>query len=85
MRTRIDGNEYLKKYPRLTKWMNQCICCGKVGYKSEFPQYTTSSDGTGEFKTCSADHIRSMFSMLEVNELGMCQVCQSVQERKCVR
>ena len=37
MRKRPSGDDYLATYPRFLKWMNQCVACGRKGYKPEMP------------------------------------------------
>lgn len=73
-----DGLNYIKSYPKLKKWINECIVCGSVGYKPELPEKLTSNLGNGEFQTFGADNIRSYFQPLAVNELGICEECQKM-------
>lgn len=79
---REEGNEYLKLYPKLEKWMNTCICCGRTGYKPDLPKNITTRFGGQEFATAGAANIRRYFNPLEVNEFGVCVVCQEVMRSK---
>ena len=71
-----NGSEYIKAYPKLKKWINQCIICGSVGYKPELPEILTSNFGNGEYPTFGAYNIRRYFQPLAVNEFGICEECQ---------
>ena len=31
------GQEYIDAFPKLKKWINVCICCGRKGYKPNTP------------------------------------------------
>lgn len=73
-----DGLNYIKSYPKLKKWINECIICENVGYKPELPEKLTSNLGNGEFQTISADNIRNYFQPMAVNELGICEECQKM-------
>lgn len=73
-----EGLNYIKSYPKLKKWINECIICGNVGYNPELPEKLTSNLGNGEFQTFGADIIRAYFQPLAVNELGICEVCQKL-------
>lgn len=76
MKKREEGINYIKQYPALKKWINQCSCCGNIGYSPMLPDTLTSRDGKGEFETFAAHNIRKYFQPLEVNEIGICKVCQ---------
>ena len=53
-----EGFDYLKKYPKLKKWMNTCVCCGSTGYDPDMPEELTRNCGQGEFITMAAQNIR---------------------------
>lgn len=73
------GMDYLREFPKMKKWINTCICCGKSGYDPSMPEVLTRNCGQGEFKTAFARYIREYFQEMNVNELGICEECQRVQ------
>jgi hypothetical protein len=70
--SRRDGEEYLRQYPRLRKWVNQCVVCQAVGYRPDLPADLFTSDGN---RTAAADNLRRYFRPLPVDELGRCEMC----------
>ena len=74
-----EGNDYIQQYPKLKKWINTCICCGQSGYKPDLPETLINKWGN---KTMGAYNIRKYFRSLKVNEVGICEECQRVQERR---
>ncbi len=62
-----DGEEYLRMYPRLLKWINVCTACGAKGYKPEMPP-----NNDPKF---SGQNLRRYFKPLALNELGRCEQC----------
>ena len=77
-----DGLNYLKKYPKLNKWMNTCICCGSIGYNPCLPKKLTTNWGQGECETMAAQTLREYFQPLVVDELGICENCQKFQQNQ---
>lgn len=63
-----DKETYLKQYPEIRKWLNECIVCGTVGYKPELPEKI--------YPGFMAENIRSLFPPLGVNEINMCEQCK---------
>ena len=41
MDRKTEALNYLKQYPKMTKWMNTCICCGTMGYNPDMPEKIT--------------------------------------------
>lgn len=76
-----NGLSYIQQYPKLKKWINTCIFCGKSGYDPGMPHVLTKSWGQGEFETVAAANIRKYFKPMSVNELGVCEDCQKIQSR----
>ena len=62
-----DRKAYLKQYPQIRKWLNECLICHSIGYKPEMPENINPG--------LLANNIRSLFSILEVNEFRICKVC----------
>lgn len=80
MDRKTEALNYLKQYPKMTKWMNTCICCGSMGYNPDMPYKITSRDGNGEYDTVFSRNIKKYFSPLRVNDMGMCDICQKYWE-----
>lgn len=72
-----DGLLYLRQYPRLRKWINQCIACQRVGHKPELPE------NLGE--TVAASNLRRFFPALALNEIGLCEQCAAALDRRAER
>jgi hypothetical protein len=66
---RSDADLYLKQYPDLNRWLNQCPSCGARGYKPELP------DNIYPHFNVAADNLRKFFRPLAINELGLCEQC----------
>jgi hypothetical protein len=62
-----DGLLYLQDYPRLRRWINQCVGCQRLGYKPEMPEQI----GPG----IAAQNLRRLFPELDVNAAGLCEQC----------
>lgn len=76
MNRKEKGLNYLKQYPKLSKWINTCVCCGSIGYSPNLPTEITKNWGQGEFSTAATQNIRSYFQPLDVNEMSVCETCQ---------
>ena len=76
MDRKTEALNYLQQYPKMTKWMNTCSCCGTMGYNPDMPDKITSRDGNGEYNTVFSRNIKKYFSPLRVNDMGMCDICQ---------
>lgn len=68
-----NGEEYIKQFPKLKKWINECICCHCKGYKPDLPDKITVVDGSMEVY-----FIKKYFKPLKVNDKGLCDVCEKV-------
>ncbi|MEK7468759.1 MAG: hypothetical protein AAB074_15225 [Planctomycetota bacterium] len=62
-----EGDEYLRMYPRLEKWVHRCVGCQHRGYKPELPAHIPPGG--------AAKNIRSLFDELSLNGDGLCQQC----------
>lgn len=62
-----DIEMYLKQYPEIKRWLNQCIVCQSMGYKPELPEHIHPG--------IMAQNIRKYFSVLYLNELNICEEC----------
>ena len=76
---RRDGEDYLKEFPALARWINQCVICQQRGHHPDLPTALTRRSSAGEFTTAGARNLRSMFpNPLKLDQLGRCDVCASV-------
>lgn len=62
-----DRELYLKQYPEIRRWLNQCIICQTIGYKPDLPDNITPG--------MMAQNIRKYFTVLSVDELSICDEC----------
>lgn len=67
-----DKNNYIKQYPEVKRWLNQCVVCQAIGYKPEMPKEIHPG--------LLAQNIRKYFSPLSINELGICEDCVRAAE-----
>lgn len=66
------GEEYLKMYPKLRKWINECAMCHYKGYKPDMP------DEIYPHPSLASYHLRSYFKPLELNEDSLCKFCSTL-------
>lgn len=71
------GEEYITAFPKLNKWINECLCCHGKGYKPSMPDKITTVDGSLEVY-----YIKKHFKPLELNENGLCEVCSKLIDKK---
>ena len=71
VRKEDKGENYIMAFPEAKKWINECICCHKKGYKLDMPETINSPWG----KTVKANQIRRYFQPLAVNDDSLCEVC----------
>jgi hypothetical protein len=62
-----DGLLYLQDYPRLRKWINQCVGYQRLGHKPELPAQV----GVG----VAAQNLRRYFPEMAVDSAGLCEQC----------
>ena len=70
IRKEDKGEEYIRSFPKLKKWINECQCCHSKGYKPSLPDKITTVEGSFEVY-----YIKKYFKPLEINEMGLCKVC----------
>jgi hypothetical protein len=64
-----SGERYLRRYPALERWMNQCNICQTRGYKPELPAQIHRDP------TFADKNLRAFFSPLALDRLGRCEAC----------
>lgn len=67
-----DGLQYLQDYPRLRKWINQCVTCQALGYKPDMPLQI----GPG----AAAQNLRRYFKPMALNAMRLCEQCASTSQ-----
>ena len=73
-RKKGEGEDYINAFPRLKKWINECVCCHAKGYKPEMPDKISIVEGCSD-----VHHIKKYFKPLEINKDGLCKVCEMLQ------
>lgn len=68
-----EQNLYLKNYPELHKWINECVVCHAKGYN---PQIELKEE------KIAGNNLKSILPPLEVNELSMCAICAKIFDKK---
>jgi hypothetical protein len=69
-----DGLAYLQDYPRLRKWINQCVACQELGNKPDM----SVQIGPG----VASQNLRRFFRAMWVNAAGLCEQCaRAIQEK----
>ena len=70
-----DGSEYLTMYPKLRRWINQCVACQHEGYKPEMPDDI--------YPGVAAHNLRRYFEQMKVDEDSLCEQCSISTELQC--
>lgn len=68
-----DQRQYLKDYPQLHKWINECIICGAKGYN---PQIDVKEE------KIAVNNLKSILPPLEVDNLKMYSACARLLKDK---
>lgn len=71
------GEEYIKTFPKLEKWINECVCCHRKGYDPLMPNKITTVTGSLEVY-----YIKKYFKPLTLNEEGLCSQCEKILGNK---
>lgn len=72
MKKSNKGEEYLKKCPKLKKWINECSLCHSKGYKPSMPDKITNVEGSLEVY-----YLKKYFKPLSINKDGLCPFCEN--------
>ena len=76
MKNKRDSELYLKTYPGLQKWINECPVCHSKGYKPDMPEHIGGADSV------AVHNLKAYFRPLEVDNMGICLQCTKHFERK---
>jgi hypothetical protein len=68
-----DLEEFLMRYPYLVRWINECLCCHRKGYKPEMlkPEFDNSAVIVANFLRLAGELI--------VGDDGLCQQCREAK------
>jgi hypothetical protein len=66
-----EGEEYLRQYPDLGRWINRCMLCGATGHEPDMPE-----DIYPHFSVAGRN-LRRLFEPLAVDALGRCETCSA--------
>ncbi len=77
MKKNNKGEEYITAFPKLRKWINECICCHEKGYNPAMPEKITIVEGSLEVY-----NIKRYFKPLELNQDGLCPQCEKVLKNR---
>lgn len=73
MKINNKGEQYINAFPKLKKWINECLCCHEKGYKPSMPDKITKEEGSLEVY-----YIKKYFKPLSLNEEGLCSRCEEL-------
>ncbi|NCO64977.1 MAG: hypothetical protein GW809_09090 [Bacteroidetes bacterium] len=63
-----EKDQYANMYPKINKWLNECLICHSIGYKPEMPENI--------YPGRLAQNIRKQYPPLSVNEINVCEDCE---------
>lgn len=72
-----EGEKYINSFPKLKKWINECLCCHEKGYNPAMPEKITIVEGSLEVY-----NIKRYFKPLELNQDGLCPQCEKVLKNR---
>ena len=72
-RGKSEGDLYIEGYPRLSKWINECKCCHRRGYKPDLPEQIGVVEGN-----LASYNIKKYYQPLALDENGYCDVCNKL-------
>lgn len=73
MKKENKGEKYIDTFPNLRKWINECVCCHRKGYKPELPETISIVEGAQD-----VFYLKKYFKPLSINEQGLCEVCEKI-------
>lgn len=69
-----EAEQYLRAFPALRRWINQCVVCQTEGHRPELPAQI--------YPGMAAYNLRQLFQPLALDELGICADCRAAFERE---
>ena len=76
MKKNKQGEEYIDAFPKLKKWINECICCHEKGYNPSIPEKITTVVGSLEVY-----YIKKYFKPMSINHDGLCPQCDKILKK----
>jgi hypothetical protein len=70
-----DRALYMRRYPKLNKWINECWLCHCQGYDRSIVENPNNE------QTIAARNIKSYFRPLDLDEDGLCEVCSRLSKK----
>ena len=71
-----DRALYMRRYPKLNKWINECWLCHCQGYDRSIVENPNNE------QTIAARNIKSFFQPLDLDEDGLCEVCSRLSKKQ---
>lgn len=73
------GEEYIRSYPELQRWIKQCVRCQARGYDPDMPDcvgfVSSYWKAKGWMNTHTARYIRKYFKPFPLDDCGLCEMC----------
>ena len=73
IRDGTEGDKYIAAFPQFKKWIVECACCHRKGYRPDMPEHI----GHAEFNL-GASTIKKYFSELALDEDNICPECRKM-------
>ena len=77
MKKTDKGEEYINAFPKLKKWINECLLCHRKGYDPSMPDKITTVEGSLEVL-----YLKKYFEPLILNKNGLCQDCERLLKNR---
>lgn len=77
MKKSNQGEEYLEAFPKLKKWINECVCCHCKGYNPEMPEHISAVEGN-----MASYFIKKYFEPLKIDNDHLCERCSSFYKKR---
>lgn len=71
-----DRALYMRRYPKLNKWINECWLCHCQGYDRSIVESPNNE------QTIAARNIKSFFRPLDLDEDGLCEACSRLSKKQ---
>ena len=74
IKVKKDRELYLRMYPKLNKWINECWLCHCQGYDRSIVESPDNEE------TIAVRNIKRYFQPLDLDEDGLCEVCSRLSK-----